>query len=817
MVPMSTRDDAGFRSLADQLRGWSDDRLAGLLTARPDLTTPAPHDFGQLASRATVRASLARALDTLTRLELSVLDALVVAGQTTAADVRSIIHAQPAAVDATLARLLDLGLVWESRGGLRAVSGAADALGTGPGASGLRPRSADALPPAQVTARLAALSPAARAMLDHVAAHGGEATAGSARLTVLPEDASTPAEELVSRRLLVPKAGATGVVQLPGEVGLALRGGRTTARDEPVDVVPPLATGERAADMVDRVAAGAAFELVRRVELLLDHWGAHPPGVLRSGGLAVRDLKVVTGLLAVDAATAALVVETCSVAGLLGARADADGDPVWVPTDAFDTWVDQTPAARWAVLARAWLTSSRLPGLVGTRDEAGKTWNALAPELSSYAMAEARAGTLAALATLAPGTVLAATTGLPSLVEQVAWHRPRRPRSRTQQVAWTTVEAAAIGVTGLDGLASYARDLVAGRDPEPGLTALLPEPVDHVLLQADLTAVAPGPLETALARSLQLLADVESRGGATTYRFTPSSVRRALDVGWTAVELHDFLATVSRTPVPQPLTYLVDDTVRTFGSVRVGAAESFLRADDEAALSELLHHPKARGLGLRRLAPTVLISSTPVDVLLPRLRDLGAAPVMEAADGTVQVTRPDTLRARVPRERGPSARSVRESARLAAVVAAVRAGDRAAAVRPQARSAPLTPSGALAALREAIEAEQTVLIGYVDNQGVSSDRVVDPVSIEGGSLTARDHRADDVRAFAVHRITTVRALPVGESGSPNGCGSPRSPGDCHTCRATWRRTSSARTGQVAAGGGHPAPGRGEPPLRRLGR
>jgi len=137
---------------------------------------------------------------------------------------------------------------------------------------------------------------------------------------------------------------------------------------------------------------------------------------------------------------------------------------------------------------------------------------------------------------------------------------------------------------------------------------------------------------------------VESRGGATVYRFTPTSVRRALDTGWTAIELHEFLGTVSRTPVPQPLSYLVDDTARTFGSIRVGHAEAFVRADDEAALTELLHHPKAASLGLRRLAPTVLISSTPIDVLLPRLRELGVAPVVESPDGTVHVARPDLHR-----------------------------------------------------------------------------------------------------------------------------------------------------------------------------
>ena len=95
------------------------------------------------------------------------------------------------------------------------------------------------------------------------------------------------------------------------------------------------------------------------------------------------------------------------------------------------------------------------------------------------------------------------------------------------------------------------------------------------------------------------------------------------------------------------------------------------------------------------------------------------------------------------------------------VVTAIRSGDRAASSRPASPSTPLTPSGSLAALREAMEAGVPVLIGYVDNQGLSSERVVEPISIEGGSLTAHDQRADDVRSFAVHRITTVRMLGRG--------------------------------------------------------
>ena len=72
-----------------------------------------------------------------------------------------------------------------------------------------------------------------------------------------------------------------------------------------------------------------------------------------------------------------------------------------------------------------------------------------------------------------------------------------------------------------------------------------------------------------------------------------------------AAEINAFLASASRTPVPQPLAYLVDDVSRKFGTIRAGAAESFLRSDDESALTELVHHPKASTLRLRRIAPTV--------------------------------------------------------------------------------------------------------------------------------------------------------------------------------------------------------------------
>ena len=152
-----------------------------------------------------------------------------------------------------------------------------------------------------------------------------------------------------------------------------------------------------------------------------------------------------------------------------------------------------------------------------------------------------------------------------------------------------------------------------------------------------------------------------------------------------------------------------------------------------------------------------------------RWRELGTAPVVEAPDGTVRLARRDTHRARSPRTRPGTTGTVdartaaRLGARVSATVNAIRAGDRAAASRPLGanggRRAASTPASTLALLRESVEARETVWIGYVDNSGTTVERVVDPVKVEGGWLTAYDHRADDVRSFAVHRITAVSPAP----------------------------------------------------------
>jgi hypothetical protein len=514
--------------------------------------------------------------------------------------------------------------------------------------------------------------------------------------------------------------------------------------------------------VVDETAAGAAFTAVRRVEELLELFGAGGPPMLRSGGLGVRDLRRTAARLDAPEAETALWLELAYAAGLLAG--DGEESEQWLPTPAYDVWTGRPVEERWAALAGTWLETTRVPSLVGTRDERDRPVNPLGPGLDRTGAPEIRHAVLDILAGLPAG----AAGDRADVLAHLTWHRPlRAARLRPGLVDDTLAEAELLGVTGRGALAGPARALHAGdlARAADALRPLLPEPLGHVLLQADLTAVAPGPLVVELARELHLAADVESTGGATVYRFTETSVRRALDAGRTAGDLHRLLAAHSRTPVPQPLTYLVDDVARRHGRVRVGVASAYLRCDDEAALGELVADRRAAGLRLRRLAPTVVAAEAPPDVVLERLRELGYAPIAESATGEVVVTRPDARRtpprSLPPRVTGePPAPS---EALLRAAVVSVRAGDHAAVGRPRegaeaegADELPRTSAArTLLALQAARAEGHPVWIGYVTREGRATQRIVVPVSLEGGYLTAQEHTHGELHTYPLHRITGV--------------------------------------------------------------
>jgi hypothetical protein len=783
-------------TLTAWLRRSSDAELIALLRKRPDLALPAPVDLATLASRASVRSSIARALDGLDAFTLRVLEVVSVLGAgVSLTGVQAWFGPdQQQPVSMAIARLREWLLIWGDDESLHLAGTVREVLGPYPAGLGrpaadlfamvndialasllrrlslpaaTQPRSG-ASAAAEVLRQLDALlgdcDEAERAILSRLAAGP---PIGALRNAMNPGDREprSPARSLVARGLLVPVDRDT--VELPREIGLRLRPSPGGAiQHTPAE----LAVTDRGTTVIDGGGSTAVLETVRLVEMLLDAIAAEPPLQLRAGGVGVRELRRLARLMDVSESTTGLLLEVAFEAGLLSSTTHAD--PAYLPTTEFDTWLRRDTAGRWVQLATAWLSMTRLPSVIGERDDRDKTIAALSADVERHNAPGLRLQLLRLLADLPPGQ---APISDDEVLTRLAWLGPRRSTTSGPLAAAMLSEAAVLGVTGYGAITGFTRALLDGVETgalraelnaADALTAALPEAVAEFLLQPDLTAVVPGPPTAELQRELSLAADLESTGGASVYRIAPASLRRALDAGRSGSDLLQFFTTYSRTPVPQALQYLINDVATQHGRLRAGTATGYLRCDDEALLDRVLADPACAALGLERIAPTVVISSSGINLLLDRLRSAGFAPAAESADGAIVTLAVDAPRlparphSRISRVRA----SAIGDAQLTEVVSRLRASEKLAYAVTQSTNRVsqqipgVTSASILELLRSAIRAERTIALGYVDDTGTPSQRVLLPISLGGGMIRGHDPDDSRLRSYPLQRITTVSLL-----------------------------------------------------------
>jgi hypothetical protein len=739
--------------LGSWLADLPDERLIRLLKLRPDLAQPPPGSIAALAARAQARQSLKAASDELDFLRLAVIDALLVLHADTApvtvAKLLALIggRAPESEVLDALGDLKERALVWGDTE-LRAAPDAGAGLPWHPGQVTLEDASQSG---EQIAELIDGLDGPQQEVLNKLLQGS---PLGRTRDAAPGAPADRPVPQLLAMGLL--RQIDADTVILPRHVGQVLRG----EEPGPVQLVAPdpvIAT-TTSAD-ADAAAAGAAIDLLRELDVLLETLGATPISELRSGGLGVREVRRLAKVTGIDEARLGLILELAAAAGLIASGLPdpqpASGEaPYWAPTVAADRFAEASAADRWYLLASTWLDLPARPALIGTRGPDAKPYAALSDSLYSTAAPLDRRLLLGMLAELPAGAGVDKSTASTALI----WQRPRwAKRLQPAPVADLLEEAHLLGLVGRGAISTPGRALVddglndGDADVVDAMARALPAPIDHFLVQADLTVVVPGPLERHLAEELAAVATVESAGAAMVYRVSEQSIRHALDIGKTADALHSLFDKHSKTPVPQGLTYLIDDVARRHGQLRIGMAASFVRCEDRMLLAQAVASPETQALGLRVLAPTVAISQAPVSEVLAALQDAGFAPAAEDSTGTIVDIRARGARVPTPHRGRPHRPIPRPSGEsLSAVVAVLRK-----VTTAPFGSVRVDPAVAMSLLQRAAQRQDTVVIGYVDAAGVATQRVVSPITVAGGQLVAFDSASSRAREFAIHRITSV--------------------------------------------------------------
>lgn len=718
---------SGAASVAGALRRRSAESLAELLDARPDLASPPPTDFTDLAARVVTRASVRRCVDHLDAWHVAVLETVTALPEpVTPEPVAALLHrahgvsgqADETRVLAALRKLESLALTWaDGATRWRVPLGVREEFGRHPLGLAAAEDAPDVVDPPTD------LSDAEAGALLRLAA-------GPPVGTVRVIEPDTPVGRLVAAGVLRRLDDHT--VELPRAVALGVRATRPTEPTPPI--APSFTAPGRRRSLVDQAGVGTALETIGDVEGVLDHLDAHRIEALRDGGIGVRDLRALARALGRDQARTGFALNLVAAAGLAVLRAGR-GEL----TTAADAWYDADLAGRWATLVTAWRDDRRW--WPSTDPRGRHPWGA-AQDTDPVDPAGLRALVLGLLAD-EPGRGIDTA----ALTRAVTHHRPAFARRGTPPVADVVRDAHWLGVLALDTVSLLAP--AAAQHDAAGRTAELaaphfPDPVARLIVQADLTAVAPGPMRHDLARAIRDLAEVESRGGATVFRFTTASVQRAFDAGWSAPDILTWVAGHSTTGVPQPLAYLVGDVARRHGQIRVGAASCWVTLDDPAHVALAVADAQAASLGVARIADTVLVADAdPADVVA-WLRRLGLAPA--AAGGS-----PAPRRAPAPAPRsGPPRPDTREQARRLQI------RDTAQRAREAAGTTDIGQE-----LRRAHRAGAPVEVEYVAADGTRRSTSAVPTQVSDGSVQLVGPRTR--LSLPLARVTLVRPTRGGSA------------------------------------------------------
>ena len=376
----------------------------------------------------------------------------------------------------------------------------------------------------------------------------------------------------------------------------------------------------------------------------------------------------------------------------------------WLLTDLGASWFDLSTTAKWVLLAEGWLS------LLGA-----KARKLIAAENSD--------------------------------VDLVDYLQARFPLAKT---------AAATARFNILDFAADQLGLVATLMPqlcqkgakalEVKISELLPREQGRIIVQSDLSIIAPGPLEFSKDKAIREFVETEQAGIASRYRLTPMSLQRALEAGISASQISQTLQSLSDQPLPQPVLYLINDAEKRFGQIKIwndsetgGCLVEFV---DTTRLLVTLNDVSLAMFGFKQIGEHTIWSPRDLESVHAALCEAGTIPTRVSPVQQVQneiATLQETLQSQ-------------QTQATSQFIGKLRTAD-------QALLSQSSDEGLIRQVHFAIKNKVSLEVSYEGKDGKTYEFVLEPSAVANGRLRGRDRKADIERTLNISNIVAVQLVP----------------------------------------------------------
>jgi hypothetical protein len=437
-------------------------------------------------------------------------------------------------------------------------------------------------------------------------------------------------------------------------------------------------------ESIDRDCGIHAFEAMQSITELIFSLDQHYVREVSKGSMGLPDVKRLSSHLGKSKEYVKAILELAKVSGVV-----AISEKRFHPTDLADSWIASDPKTRWQLLVNAWLA---IIGPSGAKELA-----------LQHSQDPAK-----------------------SLSELVGSSFPLVNASAQSRIGRVAELADAIGLSVAGFAASWLSSVLAGKVPAAtkALEQRLPAQQGRIIVQADLSIIAPGPLASSIEIELRKFTDTENIGLATGYRISPLSLSCGLEEGLTEKQIRALLEKLSGTKLPQPVDYL---------KIQAGEAGSLLTSTDELLATQILMDSKLKAFGLRK-SDNGVISSMEPEALYHALRENGYLAIRVDENGKVIA---------------PSAIHKNSSHAAMFEEQLIRLRKQDLEIADQAPESDVDRKIQLAL------ASKSILLVEINANGKVMNFVLEPIGLANGRLRARDRKADIERTLPVSAITSI--------------------------------------------------------------